>query len=352
MDRMRTAGTLLCLALAGTVPLAPQGPGGGPRTVTVRGTVVAAESGQPLPFSIVALVPVAPQAFTSPAGEFSFPRVPPGRYRLLARQIGYTPWDTMLVVGSSPDTALVLRVALLHVAIELPAITASATGCVSPGAPDATAAPELAAVFGQVLENARRFALLANAYPYRSRVERTFSSVDPDGGRRVGSADTIEERSREDRRYRPGDVVFWGTGEFAGQQLMRLPELRDFDDSAFVTAHCFALEGRDTLNGGTFVRLDFTPAATVRTADVDGAAYLDSATYQIRYTVVRLTHASRAIRGVDSLVSTSRFREVVPGIVVRDWVRALTTPTSRYVPRRLEEQRLLTVSFSRPLSGP
>jgi carboxypeptidase family protein len=329
-------------------PLAAQQPG----TVTLRGTVVAAETGQPLPFSIVALVPVARQTFTTGAGEFSFHRLAPGSYRLLARQIGYTPWDTVIVLGPASDTAVVLRVALLHVAIELPPITARAAGCVSPGAPDSAGAPELAGVFGQVLENARRFALLASAYPYRSRVERTFSSVDREGRRRAGAADTIEERSQEDRRYRPGDVVFWGTGDFAGQRLMRLPELRDFDDSAFVAVHCFELAGRDTLDGGTFVRLDFTPAAALRTADVAGAAYLDTATYQIRYTVVRLTRAGRAIRGVDSLVSTSRFREVVPGIVVRDWVRAITTPTARYVPRRLEEQRLLTVSFSRPLSGP
>lgn len=316
----------------------------------MRGTVVAAESGQPLPFSIVALVPVASQTFTTQSGAFAFPGVAPGRYHLLARQIGYTPRDTEITVGPATDTSAVLRIELQHVAIELPAITATAAGCLTPGAPDGVAAPELAAAFGQVLENARRFELLTKAFPYGSRVERTFALIDRAGQRRANGADTIVEQSREERRYRPGDVIFWGTGSFAGTQLMRLPELRDFADSAFVATHCFALAGRDTLEGGTFVRLDFSPAAALRTADVDGAAYLDSTTYQIRYTVVRLTQARRAIRGVDSLVSTSRFREIVPGIVVRDRVVATTTPTAPNQPRRREEQRLLTVSFVRPLS--
>jgi len=340
----------LGLALLAGRPLAAQQPARppSPGAVTVRGTVVAAESGQPLPYSIVALVPIAPQTFTTQGGEFAFSGIAPGRYHLLARQIGYVPRDTEILIGPSPAPT-VLRIALLHVAIELPAIVATAAGCQSPGAPDSAAAPELAAVFGQVLENARRFELLATAFPYRSRVERTFALLDRGGQRRPNGADTVLEQSGEDRHYRPGDVVFWGTGQFAGQQLMRLPELRDFADSAFVTAHCFALAGRDTLEGGTFVRLDFSPAAALRSADVDGAAYLDSATYQIRYTVVRLTQARRAIRGVDSLVSTSRFREIVPGIVIRDRVRATTIPTAPNSTRRLEEQRLLTVSFLRPL---
>ena len=72
----------------------------------------------------------------------------------------------------------------------------------------------------------------------------------------------------------------------------------------------------------------------------------------MRYTVVQLTRPARAIRGVTSLVATSHFREVAPGIPLQDHVRAVTTlaPGAAYAPvQRVEEQWLVWVNFRRSL---
>ncbi len=319
--------------------------------MTVRGTVVAAESGVPLPFSIVALLPAVSERFTDHTGAFTFP-VAPGSYRLRVRQIGYTPLDTVLVVRA--DSAPVLHIALLHLAVQLPPVTVlGTTACVAPGPPDPAIAPELTVVFGQVIENARRFELLADSYPYRSRIERAFTEVDRDGRSHVSKVDTILEYSEVKWRYEPGKIVGTGTGQLRGERLVRLPTLPDFADSAFVHAHCFRLVGRDTLEGGTYIRVDFEPAVSLRSSDVQGTAYLDSATFQIRYTAVRLTRPGRVAPGIVELVATSQFREVVPGILLHDRVRAVTTlpiPRAGSQPiERIEQQRLLEVHFLRPL---
>src|SRR5213593_1141250 len=85
---------------------------------SVRGTVVSAETGYPLGFSIVTLHPNVGRQFTDGAGAFLFGATKSGTYLLSVRQIGYTPLDTQIVV--SGDTTTRLRVALRHLAIELP----------------------------------------------------------------------------------------------------------------------------------------------------------------------------------------------------------------------------------------
>jgi hypothetical protein len=323
-----------------------------PPRVTLRGTVVVAGTGDPLPFTIVALGPGFTEQFTDEHGAFAFSGLSRGRYRLVVRQIGYTPADTSITVHSDSDVSV--RIALPHIAIELPPITVTGRAtCTRPGAPDRRLTPALAAVFGQMLENAHRYQLLADAYPYVVRFERTFTWVDGEGKRTVTRVDTIEHKSEVRWRYRPGKVVATGTGQFRGESIVRLPGLEDFADSAFLRAHCFRLFGLDTLEGGAVIRLDFDPAARLRSADVAGEVYLDSASYQMRYAVVRLTRPERANPPLFPLVATSRYREIAPGIELHDHVRSVTTlpPRARSSPpaQRIEEQRLLTVHFIRPL---
>src|SRR5437867_3339659 len=85
---------------------------------SLRGTVVTAESGQPLGFSIVTLHPNGGRQFTDGAGAFAFASTYAGTYLLSVRQIGYAPLDTQIVVDASNTTNV--RVALRHLAIELP----------------------------------------------------------------------------------------------------------------------------------------------------------------------------------------------------------------------------------------
>src|SRR6266550_3456650 len=58
---------------------------------TVHGTVVSAETGQPLGFSIVTLVPTNTKRFTDSTGAFAFTTIPAGAYLLSVRQIAYGP---------------------------------------------------------------------------------------------------------------------------------------------------------------------------------------------------------------------------------------------------------------------
>jgi hypothetical protein len=306
---------------------------------TVHGTVVSAETGDPLAFSIVSLRPTLNEHFTDEHGAFTFAGVLPGTYRLVVRQIGYTPADTTLVVTSDAD--VVVHIVLIHVAVELPPITVTGElTCTQPGLPDAASTPALSAVFEQLLENARRYRLLADSFPFTFVIERRYES----------EVDTVTQTSAQEHRYRPGRVIDWGKGDFRNQRVVLLPALQEFADSAFLQNHCFRLAGRDTLEGETFVRVDFEPAARLRSPDVAGAAYLEEGTYQLRYTRVSLTRAERSLPGVIGLVATTRFREIVPGIVLHDRVRAVTT--LRRVPERVEEQRLLAVQFMRPFGTP
>ena len=317
---------------------------------TVHGTVVSAETGEPLGYSIVSLRPTLDEHFTDQHGAFTFTGVLPGTYRLLVRQIGYMPADTTLVVTSDAD--LLVHIVLIHVAVELPPITVTGElTCTQPGPPDATATPALAAVFEQLLENARRYRLLADSFPFTFVIERTYASLSkiPENSRL--EIDTVAQTSAQERqRYRPGGVVGMGEGGFSGQRIVRLPGLEQFADSAFVHNHCFRLAGRDTTEGDTFVRMDFEPAARLRSPDIAGAAYLELGTYQLRYTRVRLTRPERSLPGVTGLEATTRFREIVPGIVLHDHVRAVTTLRTQL--ERIEEQRLMVVQFLRPFGRP
>ncbi|HKC40503.1 MAG TPA: carboxypeptidase regulatory-like domain-containing protein [Gemmatimonadales bacterium] len=312
-----------------------------PQGITLHGTVVAAETGEPLPFSIVSLRPGVAEHFTDQAGAFTFSGLPSGIYRLLVRQIGYAPAETTFAVGAEADISI--RIALSRVAVELPPLTVTGElTCAQPGPPDATVTPALAAVFDQLLENARRYRLLADSFPFTFVLERALTST---GERR--EVDTIRQKSVDERRgYRPGRVVDAGTGAWRDQRVVLWPGLEELADSAFVSNHCFRLAGRDTTEGETLVRVDFEPAARLRSSDVGGAAYLDPMSYQLRYARVRLTRPARTLPGTVGLVATIRFREIAPGIVLQDYVRGVTTLPGRM--ERIEEQRLLAVHFLRP----
>src|SRR5438093_5481998 len=151
---------------------------------SVRGAAVSAETGLPLSFSIVTLHPNVGRQFTDGAGAFAFAGAKPGTYLLSVRQIGYTPLDTQVVVGG--DSTVRMRIALRHLAIELPPVTIVVGQCTRPGRPDSTDSA-LRAVFDQLQENARRFELLADSYPFRYNLEIAVREVNErgDAGRAV-----------------------------------------------------------------------------------------------------------------------------------------------------------------------
>lgn len=316
---------------------------------TLRGTVVSAETRDPLGLTIVTLHPGLGTQFTDAAGVFSFANVGAGTYLLSVRQIGYVPLDTQIVLHS--DTPASLLLVLRRLAVELPAITVVGHArCTKPGPPDREVTPALAAVFDQLMENARRLKLLADSYPFHYRLERSQREVSRSGDSLRARIDTMEfDQNETRRRYRPGLVVSAGTGPFSGYTVVTLASLHELADSVFHQSHCFRLAGRDTIEGQSLVRIDFEPGDHLGSSDIAGSAYLDSVTYALKFTETRLTRPERSeLREVRSVVARTRFRDIAPGIPLQDNVRAVWQYRSGARLTRVETQRLLGVRFGRP----
>ena len=312
---------------------------------SLRGTVVSAETGQPLSFSIVTLHPDGGRQFTDGAGTFVFAGPKPGAYLLSVRQIGYTPLDTQIVVGK--DTVTTVRTALRHLAIELPPVTVTARECTDPGAPDPAAQPALAAFFGQLQESARRVQLLADSYPFHFRLEQTLRDVNRRGDSLRAVVRTLDLRSDNEPPYEPGRVVRPAWAPWQSALLVRTMTLDEFANAAFVKNHCFQLAGRDTIEGETLVRIDFEPATRLPWADMAGSVYLDSLTYHVRFTETSLTHPERSeLADIKAMTTRTRFDEIGPGIPLQQYLRAVTTFRFGGRLSSVETQRLLEVRFN------
>jgi hypothetical protein len=296
--------------------------------ITVRGTVLAAETHEPLGFSIVALYPGFGQRFTDAGGTFVFDSARPGTYLLSVRQIGYAPLDTQIVIGD--DSATGIDLVLHRLAIELPPVTVAARQCTSPGAPDSSDAA-LRAIFDQLQENARRLELLADSFPFDYTLERVTRTINQRGDTGPPVTSHLRFSSRDDRRhpYAVGRVVerawgAWGNGD--SLVVIHTAGLEDLGSPAFVANHCFSLAGLDTVGGETFLRINFEPALRIRWADMAGAAFLDTATYAVRYTKTAVTRPDRSSmrRDVLSMTFRTRFREIAPHIPLPDSATVLT----------------------------
>ncbi len=295
----------------------------------LRGTILAAESGDPLGFSIVSLHPGRGRQFTDSAGGFVFAGTKAGTYLLSVRQIAYAPLDTQVVIKG--DSATIVHLVLRHLAIELPPVTVAGRQCTNPGRPDSSDAA-LFAVFDQLQENARRYELLADSYPFRYALEL----ADRELNQRGDTGPPVVKKlyfSSSDNRHHPyavGRVVEQGWGPWGsdGVLVIRSAELDDLGNPDFIASHCFHLAGRDTIGGGgeTLVRIDFEPAVRIQSADMAGAAYLDSSTYELRYTTTRITKPERsALMDVRTVTFRTRFRNITRGVPLQDWLTAVTT---------------------------
>jgi len=311
---------------------------------SLRGVVISAETGEPLGFSLVTFYPDLGKQFTDAAGAFASAHAKSGKYILSVRQIGYAPLDTQIVV--SGDSTTIVRVALRHLAIELPPVTIAGRQCTSPGRPDSSDAA-LAAVFDQLQENARRFELFADSYPFRFRLERTLRDVTLRGDT-LQTVDVLSLGNNDDRPYEVGRVVAPGWGPWNSDLLVHTTVLQEFANNRFIENHCFHLVGRDTIGGETLVRVDFEPAQRLAWADIAGTAYLDSITYELRFTETSLTHPERSpLTEVNTVTARTRFHDIAPGIPLQDSLIAITTYRFGRFTKRIETQRLLDVRFRR-----
>jgi hypothetical protein len=296
-------------------------------TGVLTGKIVERQTDQPVPYGTVQLVGTARARFADSAGVFTLTRLAPGSYHLRVRQIGYSPADTTVTVGAGPGaTAVTLH--MTKIALTLAAIQVEGRrtkGCVATGVPDSTVNAGLATIFAQVRENVDRFRLVLEEYPFHYELEeRTILRSEP-GGDSTERTDTASYESRDRRQYQIGHVVYDEAVPLAGtRRMMYLPTFRDLADPAFLSAHCFTFGGAqklDSKSGARVLRVDFRPAASIASPDVEGSVFLDADRYIVRRAVFRLTKPETLDPPLIGVTVTSTYRELLPLVPVLDAFR-------------------------------
>ncbi len=327
-----------------------QGGGG-----VIRGDVRSVETRLPLPYSTILLKGITGQ-FTDDSGVFSIPELASGTYQIVVRAIGYLPFDTTIVLGLAP---VVLHVGLLPLAIELPPVTIVGRACIEPGPPVRDSEPELAAIFDQLRENAARYRLLSDSYPFRYWIERQVADSPPpppSGSSRDRSVhpaiDTLERRSDARRPYKPGGLVFDQAGPQGRERTLQLPTVIDLADSIFHRSHCFSFAGVDTIDGRSQLRIDFLAAERLSTPDVAGDAWLDADTYELRKLVFRLTRPEKAMNSLQNLEVTVAFGNLLQSLPIPTRIEARSEGgKGRSAFKGHEQQRLIRVEFLKAPPG-
>ncbi len=324
---------------------------------TLQGSATAAPMNIPLPFAVVSIPQLAIERFTDAEGRFTLVALRAGRYEVVIRRIGYTPFrDSVQIVAGA---VVRLDARLTQIPAQLARTTVVAlTSCPRPGAPDRERDPIVADLVSLLRENADRYRLLVQQYPFSYLQVRAMGQLG-DTSLTLQSVDTTLSKGIARVTYRPGRVVSLTSDSRRGKEYsMSLPTILDLADDQFVRNHCFAYGGASDHDGETWMRLDVRAADKIRSPDVHGSFYLDSATSELRRMDLtmsrpdRLPKALQGVRGVDVVTS---FISIASGLSVIDKVCGLNFPRRvgnsavRAIPAEL--QQLLAYQFVEPPSG-
>jgi hypothetical protein len=344
---------LLLLLLVLPATLLAQPPATGRLQGTVRGTASGSEALVPLSYAVVSLPQRADERFTDGGGRFLWTDLPAGEHAVLVRRLGYAPWRGTVTIVAGETTPLEVTLERIPVRLDEVRVQAAAR-CDRPGLPDARTNPAVAMLAALLRENADRYRLLASAYPFEYEHLRAVGTIveraPPESALRFESVERVRDRSVSVSRYRPGEVVTpQPPPRPAGEFLMSLPTILDLSDDAFARAHCFAYGGRESVGTETWLRLDVRAADRLRTPDVHGRFWLDSATAELRRMEIELSHVERlppALRRVAALRVQTVFTEIAPGLSILRDICALTlvAPRRRGDPPRLESVELQQLS--------
>ncbi|MEO7501032.1 MAG: carboxypeptidase regulatory-like domain-containing protein [Gemmatimonadaceae bacterium] len=311
----------------------------------ISGTVVGSVGQQPLPYSTVSLEGVTQKRLTSPEGRFSFRVDSAGSYRLRIRQLGFAPLDTVVAFdGTSLQLTLVLR----PVAFRLSDVrTVSGTPCSQRDDRDAFAS----GILEEVKKNAERELVLRNQYPFRYLLARGHATRRVNEGRYLTFRDTVAHTSGTTDRYQVGKIVRdRGPGNPSGRE-MRVPQLVDLADSVFLNSHCFSYGGTKRLGKRSVFQLDFTPARTLMTPDVEGSISIDTVGYTVQEAVFRLTNPEFVYPPILGLEVRTTYREIVPGLWLFDLISSTQPlPMTRVYDSQqfaVEMQKLIRLDFLR-----
>ena len=307
-------------------------------TTVLIGRVVVEGTGSPLPYASITLNGRSGQ-FTDSLGRFQVEGLASGDVAVRARRIGYSPAEQVTRVNRGDTTRVVLRMA--RVAIQLPAVHATARVCTNPGPPDRRADPGLAQLFTQLQQNAETFRLLSAAYPYVYASQRQFVTTLNDSVIERTPMETLAGSSARTWKYEAGRMIVQADAKTS----MHLPTLGVFADENFARSHCFDYAGVVELDGMSLVRVDFTPDARIREPDISGSIYLDPASYQIRRSDLVLTKVPYHLSGqMTGHTVTTFFTEVVPGVPIIGAFRAAVMKL-REGEVRTELQQVVEVQF-------
>ena len=284
---------------------------------SISGEVVV--GGRPLPYATVAVVSEGRQLLTTERGQFRLTNLPAGDVRLRFKRIGFAPRDTTLSLTDSTH----IRIEMTRLVIQLPEVLVS--GKCTNDTPREPAPGYLSDLIDQIVQNSERMKLLAAQKPFQIRIEAIEGLADWSNVIQPTRVDTAVRGPLPDRPYRPREVMFRITeGPHKGAWGITLPELSDIADTAFTNNHCFRYAGRAVVGGDSVIRVEFEPVPWLdREYDLSGTLYLKVDGYQMVGSFTRLNHLSpQATRaGLAEYFVEARFREVVPGIPVLDWMQ-------------------------------
>ena len=286
---------------------------------TVVGVIVARETGEPLPYSVVAVSSLSIRRFANDSGAFVLRDLPAGPRVVEIRRLGYAPRDVPVLVRTGAVDSI--RVELTRVALTLAAVQVRADpACTTPGL-RAVKDSVLATVLMQLRMNGEQYRLLAESYPFVYMHERMTASKLKSGDMRTDALDTIMLASKQTWRYRPGRILsrVGRSGLF-----FNIPTLPDFADTLFLNHHCFTHGGIENVGGRDLIRIDVVASARIKDPDVNGSIYLDPRTFQIRQSVLRLSRSPK-VRGLTGLEVTTIFQEALESIPIVSQVQGVQT---------------------------
>lgn len=314
-------------------------------TGLITGTVMGSIGQQPLPYSTVSLEGVTQKRLTSPEGRFSFKVDSAGNYRLRIRQLGFAPLDTIIAFDG---TTLQLTLVLRPVAFKLAEVrTVSGTPCSQRDVHDAFAS----GILEEVKKNAERELVLRNQYPFRYLMARGHAKRRMNESRYPSFRDTVVLTSGTTDRYQVGKIVRDRGPENPGGREMRVPQLIDLADSVFLNSHCFSYGGTKRLGKRSVFQLEFAPARTLMTPDVEGSISIDTVGYTVQEAVFRLTNPESLFPPVLGLEVRTTYKEIVPGLWLFDLISSSQplpmTKAYEQTQFAVEMQKLIRLEFLR-----
>lgn len=340
----------VCLALAVGALIAIARPLASQQQVVVR--VVTDPERAPLGYAVVSAPDLGIERFVGPSGVVALAVPLPGAVLLRVKRLGFVSRDTVVTVVAG--TPLQVTVALGRFTYRLPAVrVVEIPPCRRPGL-RADTDPAVRGVVEQLRQNAERYRLLAESYPFVYRSERVFRRQVAEGTPQLERQDTVVvDGSPTAWRYRPGNLISRAmpADRAGGRWVMHLPQLSDLADDSFIDAHCFHVMGEEEKEGVSLLRLEVKVAERIGGADVDLTAWLDPRDFQLRYATFRLQNFSSRFPTLVGVESAVAYTEVAPFIPVMYETKARNVDgRGRAAARRTifyEDQRILELTFLR-----